>query len=348
MSESESSDKTEPASDYKLSEAKKKGNIWKSQDLLSVVMIAGALLVMGNTVKELLVDSKTVYRKALTESGQPLSNMDVMNMSHDLISAVFISVTPALLFVVVIAIAVNLLQTGFVFSFEIIRPQFERLDPIKGAKKLFSMQKLYDLAKTSFKILVISLIVIFFISSNIENIISFSHVSPANHVLMILELVNKLTVQIILPLTLVAVLDIYYSRNKYMTEQKMSKYEVKEEYKRKEGDPQVRSKRKEMSEELKKRGKTLSRVPEADVVITNPTHLAVLLKYDSSVMVAPKITGLASDEFALKIMEKARQNGVPIVRNIPLARALFTQSIDHYVAPESFSEVAKLYKELNQ
>ena len=114
MSAEESSDKTEPASDSKLEEAKKKGNIWKSTELISIVMIVGALIILGNTVRDLEHVSEIIYQKSFTDSGRFLNNVDIMNLSYELISEVFYAIMPALLFVVMIAVAVNLVQTGFI------------------------------------------------------------------------------------------------------------------------------------------------------------------------------------------------------------------------------------------
>ncbi|MEY8239566.1 MAG: EscU/YscU/HrcU family type III secretion system export apparatus switch protein [Cycloclasticus sp.] len=343
---SESSDKTEPASEYKLTEAKKKGNVWKSMDVISVGMISGALILYGNTVFSLIENSKGIFSQAFGGASNILGRNDLYSLISDICLMAFSSIAFPFIIIAGVAAASSLLQTGFIFSFEVLKPNWERLNPVKGAKKLFSMQKLYELAKTAIKLTIISLIIIGFISSSFKNILALSHTSPLNHPKLIVEMVQELTVLILLPLASIAILDLVQSKRKYMNEQKMSKHEVKEEHKRREGDSQVKSKRKEIAEELKKRGKTLASVSDADVIITNPTHLAIVLKYDEAEMMAPKVMGKGADEFALKVIERAHNLGVPVIQNIPLARALYQQSIDSYINADSYEKVAAVYKNL--
>ncbi len=343
---SESSDKTEPASEYKLAEAKKKGNIWKSMDIISVSMISGALILYGNTVFSLIEVSRDIFKQAFGGANNLLGKNDIYSLISDICLIAFSSIAFPFIIIAGIAAASSLLQTGFIFSFEVMKPNWERLNPIKGAKKLFSTQKIYELAKTALKLTIISLIIVGFLTSNFKDILALSHTSPLDHPKAIVAMVQELAVLILLPLASVAILDVVHSKRKYMNEQKMSKYEVKEEHKRREGDSQVKSKRKEIGEELKKRGKTLASISDADVVITNPTHLAIVLQYNESVMLAPKITGKGADEFALKVIERARNLGVPVIQNIPLARALYLHQIDSYISTESYEKVAAVYKNL--
>jgi flagellar biosynthesis protein FlhB len=343
---SESSDKTEPASEYKLAEAKKKGNVWKSMDIISVGMISGALVLYGNTVFSLINVSKDIFSRAFGGANNLLTRNDLFSLISDICLLAFSSIAFPFIIIAGIAAISSLLQTGFIFSFEVMKPNWERLNPIKGMKKLFSVHKLYELAKTALKLTIISFIIISFLTINFKDIIALSHTSPANHPTYIVAMVQELATLILLPLATIAIFDLVHSKKQYMNEQKMSKYEVKEEYKRREGDSQIKSKRKEVSEELKKRGKTLASVSDADVLITNPTHLAIVLQYDEAVMMAPKVMGKGADEFALKLIEKAHNLGVPVIQNIPLARALYLQQIDSYISTESYEKVAAVYKNL--
>jgi flagellar biosynthetic protein FlhB len=339
----DASEKTEPASEYKLREARNKGNVWKSSDLMSVIMIVSALLFLSEEVVGLIEQSKTVFKNAFSISVYHMGEREITGLLSSLVELVFHSLIPVWVFIVIVAIAVNLIQSGFVFSFDTLTPKISRLNPIEGAKKLFSKQKLFDLVKTSLKLIFISVIFILYVKGNLEFISSFSRVHPSAHVEMVLELVSKLVVILLVPLALVAVVDVYHSKTKYMSDLKMSKYEVKEEYKRKEGDPEIKSKRKKISEELKQRGSSLSRVGDSDVVITNPTHIAILLKFDEATMMAPKIIGMGADVFANKLMVRARVCGVPLVSNITLARRLYQEDIDSYIPSECFKDVAMIY-----
>jgi len=244
--------------------------------------------------------------------------------------------------IVIVALLVNVAQTGIMLSFEKLNFDLEKLNPINGIKNLFSLRALGELAKSILKIIIIFSIMYFFIKAKYKSWLDLTD-QPINVFTIVLaKNMFAITFYLVLFMAFLAILDYIYQKYIFERSIMMSKEEVKEEFKQMEGDPKIKAKIRKMQMELARR-RMMENVKTADVVITNPTHIAVALKYDQSKMNAPKVVAKGLDEVALRIKEIAIKNDVVIVENPPLAQSLYKQAqIDKEIPIELYEAVAKI------
>ncbi len=315
-------ERTEQATPRKRQQVRQKGQVARSQEINSVAVLFSGLLA-------LMVFSSSMYAGmagALRYNIQSCLTEISINSAYQLLLTngmlLLKLIAPVLMFVAVVGILVNLAQVGFEISFEPLLPKPEKLDPIKGARRLFSQRVIFDLIRDSLKIVVIGYIAFSTLKGEIDNYIPLAD----QEVGQILRFAGKVALKVGLrvsgALLIIAILDYAFQRFQFERQIRMTRQELKEEYKLYEGDPIVKSRIKRIQRELA-RARMLKEVPKADVVVTNPTHLAVALKYDSETMAAPTVVAKGERLIAEKIKEVARQAGVPIIENPPLARALF-------------------------
>ncbi len=223
----------------------------------------------------------------------------------------------------VIAILSNYIQVGYLFSTKAIQPKLSRMNPIEGFKKMFSLKALYELAKAAFKLIVIGVIVYMQVERNLQVILSTMHIGMEEAIASTFDIIISTAFVICIAIAVFAAIDYVYQWFKYEKDLKMTKYEVKTEFKQMEGDPQIKSKRQAIHRKLAV-ARMMQSVPDADVVITNPTHFAVAIKYDKKKADAPIVVALGQDRVALRIKEIAREHNVEIVENKMVARALYS------------------------
>lgn len=329
-------EKTEKATPKKREDERKKGKVSKSQDvntaflLLFVFMI---LFIFGGSMKETMTE---FYRQTFTE----FINWDVTQDSvHRVFTGASIEVVkmlaPVIIIVIVAGLASNLMQIGFLFTTEPLKFDLKKIDPIQGAKRIFSIRALVELLKSLFKIVFIATITfaIIWMYKDDMMMMAFFNVEGA------LSFFGKITIimgiSATFALLFLAVFDYAYQRYDYEKNMKMSKQDIKDEHKNIEGDPLIKSKIREKQRQMAMR-RMMSEVPGADVVVTNPTHYAVAIKYDEEKASAPYVVAKGSDEIALKIKEIAKKHDVITVENRPLARGLHSQTEIGDVIPEEF------------
>jgi flagellar biosynthetic protein FlhB len=268
---------------------------------------------------------------------------DLVAWLSGVFTAVIAVVAPILLVIVIIAVLMNVFQTGPIFSFYPIKPDFKKLNPMTGLKRIFSIRTIYETIKTLLKLALFGAIVYFFIIGMLPQAMGFIHIKPDAYAFLMLGHVQDLVLRLVALMILFALIDLVYSRRDYSEKMKMSRREVKDEVKRREGDPQVRAKIKELQREASKRAGSVSKVPDADVLITNPTHKSVAILFKRDSMTAPKVVAKGAGELAIKMRKVARDNSVPIVENKPLARSLFKMvSIDDEIPTMFYAEVARV------
>jgi flagellar biosynthesis protein FlhB len=337
-------DKSEDATPFKLDEAKKRGQVAKSLEVNSWFVISSFLTVLYIYGNNMILELAHVSRTTFSHAGQINYSPDELVLwFSDIFSMVVSIVTPLVTVLAVIAVLMNMFQTGPVFSFHPIKPDFNKLNPVTGLKRIFSMRTVYETIKSLLKLVLFGSVVYFFVMGIMPKLLNYMHVIPQSYPFAVLELVETLILQLAGVLLLFALFDLVYSRRDFSNKMKMSKREVKEETKRRDGDPQVKAKIKELQREAAKRAQSASRVPEADVLITNPTHKAIAIKYDRNEMSSPQVIAKGAGELALKMRKIARKNNVPIIENKPLARALFKKvALNSGVPSMFFSEVAKI------
>jgi flagellar biosynthetic protein FlhB len=260
----------------------------------------------------------------------------------EVLQRVFIILMPLMLFVLVAGITANLLQIGFLFTGEPLVPKLSKLNPIRGIKKLFSLRSLVELVKALFKVLFVGAIAFLLLKGELGNIPSLMQMGVGDILSFIGRVAFKICFYTCLALLILAALDYAYQRWQHEKELKMTKQEVKDELKQREGDPTVKARIKRIQREMSQR-RMMEMVPEADVVITNPTTLAIALKYKAEGMIAPKVIAKGAGFIAERIKVIAREKGIPIIENKPLAQTLFKLvGIGDFIPENLYRAVAEI------
>lgn len=337
------SQKTEEPTPHKLSEARQKGNVISSQEVSSFAILLGGALTaaflgpfmaerLANATGSLLANAHAI----------PFDAENVSNVLLDVLFEVAIGMAPIALLLVVLGAGAKLAVSGFLFSGESMKPSLSKLSLIKGLKRMFSLKSLVEFAKGLVKLAIVGWIV-YLLSvpavDQVEVLMQMDVAAAAEETRLILVRMFSGVVGV---MAIIAGLDYMYQRHEYMKQMRMTKQEIKDEHKQSEGDPIVKGRLRQIRAE-RARSRMMAAVPTADVVVTNPTHFAVALKYEIDSMGAPRVVAKGADEVAFRIREVANENDVPIVENPPLARALFsTADIDDEVPPEQYKAVAEV------
>jgi len=340
-------ERTEQATGRRREKAREQGQIPKSQELLGIMplWIVFLFLSFGGFMFTMLL----TYLSTALKRGFEVSLTDVSFISIFRADAVKIIILMAPLFVssLVAVMLVGFLQTGFLITTEPLTPDISRISPLKGIKKFFSLNIFVDAAKGLFKVLVLGLILYKLLRKETANFSLLTDMSIMNIAQFAFLEVKKLILTSVIVLTIFAAADYGYQRWKYLRELRMTKQEVKEEHKEMEGDPRVKARIKSLQREMARK-RMMQEVPKADVVITNPTHFAVALKYDPATMGAPAIKAKGANIIAEKIKEIAKAHGVPVFEDKLLARTLYKLDLDQEI-PEVFYKalaviLANVYK----
>ncbi len=347
--ESKDQDRTEKPTPYKLEQAKKKGQVAKSIEfsgMLSMLVFIAVWLAVHEWMYNGVVDLFDSTFRGIASAGTA-NTEGLLQWSGGFFIGGITLILPLLFFFLVLGMVFSIWQTGFVLSTEPIKPKFERLNFVKGFKKFFSWKMLFDLVKSLLKMVAIAVIVwigMDIVSADIQRFRYFLPNAYASEVTYFLLLIAAVTGLILL---LFSIFDLAFTRWSFTKQMMMSKKEVKDEHKKREGDPQVRQKQKSVQKELITKLMGLSQVKDADVVITNPTHIAVALHYDPQNMIAPKVVCSGRGFFAKVIRTKALQYGVRILRRPELARALIKNTpIGSQISDQDYQSVAEIYREL--
>lgn len=323
MASGDSGEKTEDPTEHRRNEARKKGNIARSQDLNSAgLMLAAAFIIsfFGDSFVRSMVQLLTA---SLKNAGQvSYQSDDAIHQLREITEFSLLSTAPILLLMVGVIIFINLLQVGVLISPEALQPKFSRINPIEGTKRLFSIRAVVKLFVSLAKLGIGISIATWTISTGLSSLIQLSGKSPAGIITSIQSSMQTLALQLAGVLFLLALLDFAFQKWKHEQDLKMTKQEVREEMKQMDGDPHMRQRRKETHQKLVQ-ARELQDVQHADVVIKNPTHIAVALKYDPEKNPAPIVVAKGKGVIAERIHDLAIQHNVPIIERIPLARALY-------------------------
>lgn len=336
------SEKTEDPTQKRLKEAHDKGDIPKSQEVSTWFTLVGATLMIALLAPGAASSLAELLKGYLEHSHQiPADGLALRALWRDTGQSIALIVGVPLLGMVVMAIAGNIVQNPPLFTTETIKPKLSKISPASGFKRLFSADSLVNFAKGMAKIVIVGAVMVAVLWPHRDeaDIMIFAETGIILSEARVLVL--QVLAAILAVMTVVALADFVYQKNKWFNKQKMSLREVKEEFKQTEGDPQVKGKIRQLRME-RSRKRMMAAVPDATVVVTNPTHYAVALKYEEG-MGAPLCLAKGTDAIALKIREVAKQNEVPVVENPPLARALFaTVEIDQEVPEEHYKAVAEV------
>lgn len=338
-----SQEKTEPATPKKKRDARQKGQVAKSMELPGAFVLLFtfmAFLLFGGFIKERFFQLfSMVFHDFM------LMNVTVPNISGLLGTVIIdalIMLSPVLIFAVVMAIVGNYLQVGFLLTGDPLKMKLNKLNPVEGFKRIFGLRSLIEFGKSVFKMTAIGLVVYFILWGEKERLLTLSRFPLTETLSYVSGLVIKIGIIIAIILLVLAVFDYMYQRYEHAKGLRMSKQDIKDEFKKSEGDPQIKARIKEKQRRMAMQ-RMMQEVPKADVIITNPTHYAVALKYESGNMEAPKILAKGADFVALKIREKAKEHGIVIMENKPLARALYDRvDINESIPGDLFQAVAEI------
>ncbi|MCF0148168.1 MAG: fused FliR family export protein/FlhB family type III secretion system protein [Clostridium sp.] len=336
-------EKTEEATPKKKSDSRKKGQIPRSKDIgLAITLIATTLVIvaLSGLVVSVLRDGVIYF---LGDMGtMEITESSLKSINILVLSKAAIAIMPIVLPIMIAGVAASLLQSGFLVVKDAIKPSFGKLNPINGFKNMFSKKSLVELIKNIILISIIIFIAYNYIRDNFEKIMQTGNLYLPSLGNEIKSLLVGIFVKICILLVVVAVIDYVVQYILFQKDIRMTKQEIKEEYKQMEGDPQLKSKIKQKQREISQR-RMMQSVGEATVVITNPTHLAIAIKYTEGQMEAPKVVAKGADNIAIKIKEKAMEFKVPIIENKPLARLIYeTVDIDKDIPQDMYQAVAEV------
>ncbi len=349
FADGEGGEKTEPATQKKLDDARKEGKVAKSKDLtegIALVVLFLTLKIFIGYVGERMISvfDWTIGRMAeFAEVNQAgLSTTAVAGMLNNAFVEMFMMVWPFFLFGFVVTFIVTVYQVGWKVSAKTMEPKFSKFNPINGFKRIFSKDSLFELVKSIFKVGIIVYIVYTKLEEEADNLFILYEITLEQAIALVGEIILDVGLEISIVFVVIGFADFLYQKWKFSEEMKMTKQEVKDEYKNTEGDPQIKGRIRQKMREASQR-RMMQDVPKADVVITNPTHFAVALKYDAQVSKAPVIVAKGEDFLAQKIKEIAKENKVPIVENKPLARMLYHNvDVGTEIPPELYQAVAEV------
>lgn len=337
-------EKTEKATPKKRQDARKKGQVLKSQDVTAAFLLLIMFLFiffyakyifqrLFNVTKDILVNDILTH----------ISSAEmVMDLYLSLLSEVAFMILPVMAIALIAGVGANYLQFGFLFTTDPLKFDLKKIDPIKGFKKIISLRALINLVKSLLKVSFIGTATTAVIVIFLDKVLTLGFHTPAEILGTVAFLAGIMGLIAAVALIFVAIIDYFYERYEYEKNLKMSKQDIKDEHKNAEGDPLIKSKIKQRQREMAMR-RMMQEVPTADVVITNPTHYAIALKYDEDKMEAPKVIAKGTDFIAQKIKLIAKEHDVVMVENRPLARAMYDQvEIGDQVPEEFFKAVAEI------
>lgn len=334
-------DKTEEPTQKKRDDARKKGQVGRSTD-----MSAAFVLLMGFFAIKLLWES--IYHSIATYTtyvfshlNQPVDTENIVRIFIGIIELLAQTALPIMLAIMVMGLAINFYQVGLNFNTEAIGFKPDKLNPINGFGRIFSKRSLMEMLKSLMKIGIIGFFLYDFLSDHLMEMPQFIYFDLPTSLSQISDIIFKMAFEVIGVIMVVGLIDYAYQKWQTTQDLKMSKQEVKDEMKQSEGDPQIKGKIKQKQRQMAM-SRMMQEVPKADVIVTNPTHFAVALKYEKG-MVAPQVVAKGQDLVAKRIKEIAKDNRVPIVENKPLARSLYAATqVGDMVPAELYQAVAEV------
>jgi len=348
MADTESGqEKTEPATPRRREEARKKGQVPKSQEANSALLLLAVLILFHFYGEDFYVGLSLIFQQYIANA----HNYSVTIESFPLIAMsvgaqILRLVWPFALTFILVALATNLIQVGFLFSGEPLIPKFNKLNPANGIKRIFSPRGVVDTSKALAKMVVVLPVMFHAIYQEIPILLTLSR-QPVEDTLIELGLLSyRMVFRGLLILLFLAILDYIFQRYDSEQQMKMTKQEVKEEMKQTQGDPQIRSRIRSIQRDMARR-RMMAAVPEAEVVVTNPTEYAVALAYKSGAMVAPQVVAKGRGYIARQIKEIAREHDIPFYEDRLLARTLYKLDVGAYIPPDLYAAVAEVLAWVN-
>ncbi|MDH4378646.1 MAG: flagellar biosynthesis protein FlhB [Vampirovibrionales bacterium] len=339
-------DKTEQPTQKRLDDARKKGQVARSQDFNGAMSLVGAAAMLGWWGPAMWNQTAGITRECLThlliEWAKPTTNAQgLVPLLSQLLEQVFHLLGPFFLGVALLGVGANLLQNKLHFSSEALTPSLDKINPLNGFKRIFAMRSVVELVKAVLKMIIIGVVATSVISGHVE-LLSVGMLPFQSALSTVLKVVGEVMTSACVTFFVLGFADWMYQKYELNKQLRMTKQEIKDEVKNAEGDAKMKGRIRELGIQMS-RNKQLKNVKTADVIITNPTHYAVALQYDPDICPAPRVVAKGVDHFALKLREIGGAAGVPIQENKPLARALYALvEVEAMIPPELFVAVAEV------
>lgn len=341
----EGGEKTEDATQKKLEDARKEGQVAKSQDVgvaVLLLLMFVCLRVFGGYIVDSTLKLFKMYYGSIHDYAHDFTVMRSMNLLTLGGREILLIAGPILALTLIAAVVVNVAQVKWKPTMKPLKPKLSKINPVSGFKRMFSKDKLFDLAKSIVKLAVLFYVVYDSLKDEWGLVVNIYQLELVPALELIVNTVINVGFKISIVFLILAAVDYYYQKRKFKKDMRMTKQEVKDEYKNTEGNPQIKGRIRSKMQEASRR-RMMQSVPEADVVITNPTHLAVAIKYDKALGEAPVVLAKGADFLAARIKDVARDNKVEIVENKPLARMLYYNvEIGDQIPPELYQMVAEI------
>lgn len=342
-------EKTEPATEKKLSDARKEGQVAKSRELGQAMSLLALFIIlkiwagsMGHNFINTFRTNYTRMKEMTTLVGGQISVKDFCRLLNSNILNMALIVAPVLIAAVLIAVLVDVWQVKWRPTTKPLRPKFSKINPISGFKRIFSKEKLIELLKSLIKIFLLGYLAWSTLKGQFSVLFALFDMDLMSAIKVIGDITINLGLKISAFYIVIGFADYGYQKWKFAEDMKMTKQEVKDEWKNAEGDPQIKGRQRQRMQEASRR-RMMQAVPSADVVITNPTHFAVAIKYDVGVFDAPYVVAKGEDFLAARIKDRAAEAGVEIVENKPLARMLYYNvDLGAPIPPELYQTVAEI------
>ncbi len=341
--ERDDAQKTEDPTDKRRADAKKKGDIAKSQEVPTFFILGAAALAVWLVIGPMATSLATDLRPFLARGHEiALDQGAILRLFRSVLWITFGALVIPLSMFMLAGVAGNVVQSMPVFTFEKIKPSLQKISPLAGLKKLFGLQGLVNFTKGVAKLSFVAAVIIAIVYPQRGMLVELMQTGPLTALVTVKGLAITIIVTVVMIVAVISVFDFMFQKYEHTKRLKMTKQEIKDEHKQSEGDPLVKQRLRQVRMERAK-GRMMAAVPEASVVIMNPTHYAIALQYESGTLGAPVCVAKGVDHLALTIREVAEEHGVPVVENAPLARALYaTVEIDGEVPPEHYKAVAQV------
>ncbi|MBI4127032.1 MAG: EscU/YscU/HrcU family type III secretion system export apparatus switch protein [Deltaproteobacteria bacterium] len=340
--EGQGQERTEDATPKRLREARKKGQVARSRDLTTIIVLIGAFAIIAFMRGFMVEEFKSMMQSTFDVAARRDLNLELLFLHGVNTFWSFVRISaPFLLAILLVALAVGFLQVGPIFSAEPLKPQMKRMNAIENLKNMFKITTFVELLKNIAKVSLIFLLAYFVISDSLREVVLTTSATPETSSKIAAGIVVTFLLRVFAIFSIIAIVDMMVQRWHYRKQLRMTKEEVKREYKQDEGDPLIKGERRRFHQEL-----AMSDVKQAvgmsDVVVTNPTELAVALKYDDKEMPAPMIMAKGQRLFAQAIREYAKEQGIPIVQNVPLAWTLIELDVGDDIPEDIYAAVAEI------
>lgn len=338
-------EKTEKATPRRRQKARERGQVFSSRELSSAFILLASIILFRIIGKNSIINMTQIFNFFLSESinrEDIFTHSGIITLLYETVNVIAKVVLPIMFGIFFVCLLVNYMQVGFVLSLEPISPKLERINPLEGFKRIFSRRSLLELAKSIFKILLITYVLYTVVNKNKNLFPLMLDMSLADSLGLILSIAFEMGIKAAITLLILAVFDYFYQWYEYEKGLMMSKEDIKEEYKEVEGNPQIKSRIRQVQRQIA-RSRMMKDVERADVIITNPTHYAVALAYDSTMHYAPVVLAKGVDKLAERIKEIGLEHDIPIVENRELAQTLYKTVEVGDIIPESlYNAVAEI------